>query len=237
MVAVANLDHGATIQPINSSLPIGSPTASTAPGTTPSPQGSPSPSAPKKVNSKLHHPDSLSWSPDGKQLAMAVNGEIQLYNVPAPDGPPARRYLVGGNVIGVSWSGPITDRSEIVLKAAAGPQAMVDALLAATRLPAKADTAANRPLTKVYVWQFDSSTTSPIETITDATEAVLAKYPPMHAGVVFHHWTATDTWALLGGCYRYRVVVTGSVAPVASTIGLTTNALCSAKPSPSPSSS
>jgi len=235
MVAVANLDHGATIQAINSSLPIGSPSASANASSPPSPAGSPSPSAPKKVNSKLHHPDGLSWSPDGKQLAMAVNGEIELYNFPAPDGPPSKRYLIGGNVTSLSWSGSITDRTEVVLKAAAGPQPMVDALLAATKLPTKADTPANRPLTKVYLWQFDSSKTSPIETITDATEAVLAKYPPMHAGVIFHHWAATDTWALLGGCYRYRVVVTGSVAPVASTIGLTSNALCSAKPSSSPS--
>ena len=238
MIAVANLDQGATIQPINSSLPIGSPstTSGSASPSTP-PQASSSPSAPKKVNSKLHHPDGLSWSPDGKQLAMAVNGEIELYNVPAPDGPPAKRYLIGGNVTGLSWSGSFTDRSELVLKAATSPQPMVDALLAATRLPAKADTPANRPLTKVYVWQFDSSKTSPIETITDATESVLAKYPPLRAGVAFHHWTATDAWALLGGCYRYRVVVTGSVAPVATTIGLTSNALCSAKPSSSPSPS
>jgi hypothetical protein len=237
MVAIANLDHGATIQPINSSLPIGSPSTSGSASPSTSQQASPSPSGVKTVNSKLHHPDGLSWSPDGKQLAMAVNGEIELYNVPAPDGPPAKRYLIGGNVTGLSWSGSITDRAEVVLKAAAGPQAMVDALLAATRLPAKADTPANRPLTNVYVWQFDSSKTSPIETITDATESVLAKYPPMHAGVVFHHWTSTDTWALLGGCYRYRVVVTGSVAPVVSTFGLTSNALCSAKPSSSPSPS
>jgi hypothetical protein len=233
MVAVANLDHGATIQPINSSLPIGSPSSTG----TPSAAASAPSGAPQKVNSKLHHPDSLSWSPDGKQLAMAVNGEIELYNVPAPDGPPAKRYLTGGNVSGVAWSGAITDRSDATLKAAPGPQAMVDALLAATKLPVKADTPANRPLTKVYVWQFDSSKSSPISSITDATEAVLAKYPPMHAGVVFHHWTASDTWAMLGGCFRYRVVVTGSVTPVASTVGLTANTLCSDKASPSASPS
>jgi len=239
MVAVANLDHGATIQPINSSLPIGSPSSTGTPNPTGTPSTAPSaPSAgPKKVNSKLHHPDALSWSPDGKQLAMAVNGEIELYNVPAPDGPPAKRYLSGGNVIGVAWSGAITDRSDATLKAAAGPQSMVDGLLAATKLPSKADTPANRPLTKVYVWQFDSSKSSPIASITDATDAVLAKYPPMQAGVVFHHWAATDTWAMLGGCFRYRVVVTGSVAPIASTVGLTANTLCTAKASPSPSSS
>ena len=42
-------------------------------------------------------------------------------------------------------------------------------------------------------------------------------------------------WALLGGCNRYRVVITGSVSPSASTLGIETNTLCSAKPSPSPS--
>ena len=63
------------------------------------------------------------------------------------------------------------------------------------------------------------------------------KYPPIAAGVTFHHWAATDAWALLGGCYRYRVVITGSVAPTAFTIGLTGNTLCSAKPSPTPSPS
>jgi hypothetical protein len=110
----------------------------------------------------------------------------------------------------------------------------VDALLTATSLPAQADTSANRPLTKVYVWRFDSTRTSPIGAIADATPAVLATYPPLSAGVLFHHWAATDAWAMLGGCYRYRVVITGSVAPVATTFGLASNALCSAKPSPAP---
>ena len=81
--------------------------------------------------------------------------------------------------------------------------AEVDALLTATRLPTQADTPQNRPLTKAYVWQFDSTKTSPIESITDATPDVLSKYPPLAAGVVFHHWSAIDTWALQGGCYRY----------------------------------
>jgi hypothetical protein len=236
MVAVANLDHGAVIQPINSELPLGSPSPSAVATSSPSP--SPTATAkPKRVNSKLHHPDGLAWSPDAKQLALAVNGEIQLYNAAAPDGPPAKRYLTGGNVIGVSWSGPITDQAEASVKATRGPQPMVDALLAATKLPAKADTSANRPLTHVYLWQFDSTKTSPIASITDATPAILAKYPPMSASVVFHHWAATAGWALLGGCYRYRVVITGSVPPTASTLGLATNTLCSAKPSPSPSPS
>jgi hypothetical protein len=137
-------------------------------------------------------------------------------------------------VVGVSWSGPITDQEVGALKpAATGPQPMVDALLVATRLPTKADTPANRPLTKIYVWQFDSSKASPIASINEASAATLARYPPLGAQVNFHHWVATETWALLGGCYRYRVIVTGSVAPVATTIGLASNALCSAKPSPS----
>jgi hypothetical protein len=231
-VAVANLDHGAVVQGINSALPIGSPSATGTASPPASPVASASPAAAQKVNSKLHHPDGLSWSPDGKQLAMAVNGEVQLYNVPAPDGPPAKRYLTGQNVVAVSWSAALTGVEAGALKAAAGPQAMVDALLASTKLPTKADTPANRPLTKIYVWQFDSSKASPIEAITDATPAVLAKYPPLNAQVNFHHWVATDTWVMLGGCYRYRVVVTGSVAPVATTIGLASNTPCSAKASP-----
>jgi hypothetical protein len=239
MVAVANLDHGAVIQPINSALPLASPSAGVvatpSQSPTPTPTPTPTPAKPKRVNSKLHHPDGLSWSPDGQQLAVAVNGEIQLYKASAPDGPPAKRYLTGANVIGVSWSGAITDQSQVALKTTSGPQPVVDALLAATKLPAKADTPANRPLTRVYVWQFDSTKSSPIETITDATPAILSKYPPLNANVVFHHWAATDGWALLGGCYRYRVVIAGSVAPIALTFGLATNTLCSAKPSGSPS--
>ena len=64
---------------------------------------------------------------------------------------------------------------------------------------------------------------------------MLAKYPPIDAGVVFHHWAPTGTWAMLGGCYRYRVVVTGSIPAVALTFGLTTSTPCYAKAgSPSP---
>ena len=236
MVAVANIDHGATIQPINSALPLGSPSI-TASGT-PTPSSGTSPStAPKHVNSKLPHPDGLTWSPDGSQLALAVNGEVELYRTSAPDGPPATKYLVGGNVVGVSWSGPIPGDSFASVKPSQGPQAMVDAWLASTKLPAAADTPANRPLTSIYIWQFDSSKTSPIESISDATAGTLAKYPPMNAAVVIHHWAATDAWALLGGCYRYRVVISGSIAPTAFTVGLASNALCSAKPTPTATAS
>lgn len=241
MAAVALPTQGAVIEPINSSLPLETPSptasATATPTPTPTAKGSPSsPPAPKKVNSKLLHPDGLGWSPDGKQLGVAVNGELELYNAAAPDGPPATKYLAGKGVIGVSWSRPLPLFTFADVKAGGGPQA-VDALLAATQLPAAADTAANRPLTQVYMWQFDSSKTSPIETITDATQEVLAKYPPMAAGVVYHHWAASSTWALLGGCYRYRVVITGSIPPVATTIGLGGAALCSVKPSPSASPS
>jgi len=238
MVAVATPDHGPVIEPINSSVPVASPSAAPTASAPASPTVHPSPtsSAPRRVNSKLQHPDGLAWSPNAQQLAVAVNGEIEIYNASASDGTaPAHQYLTGGNVIGVAWSAPITDHTYASIKPGPGPQPQVDALLTATKLPAQADTPQNRPLTKVYVWQFDSTKTAPIESIADATPDVLAKYPPLNAGVVFHHWAASDTWALLGGCYRYRVVITGSVAPVATTIGLAGNTLCSVTPSPSPS--
>jgi hypothetical protein len=239
LAAVALPDHGAVIQPINSALPVASPTASApaTPAASPSPSARPTPtvSAPKHVNSKLQHPDGLAWSPDAKHLAVAVNGEIEVYDTSAPDGPPATKFLGAQNVVGVAWSGPIGDRSLAAVKPSPGPQGIVDALLKSTALPVAADTSQNRPVTKIYVWQFDSSKPSPIATIADATPAVVARYPPLSAAVVFHHWAATDTWALLGGCYRYRVVVTGSIPPTAATIGLPSNTLCTDKPSPSPS--
>src|SRR3989454_86060 len=194
MVAVALPDHGAVIQSINSALPVASASPNvTAAATTPTPSARPSPTAtaasPRKVNSKLQHPDGLAWSPDAKQLALAVSGEIQVYDAAAADGTaPAKKYLAGANVAGVAWSGPISDRTYAMVKPSSGPQAMVDALLTATSLPAQADTPANRPLTKVFLWRFDSTRTSPIESITDATPTVLATYPPLNAGVLFHHW-------------------------------------------------
>lgn len=246
--AVAMPDHGAVVQPINSALPVATPTsAATAtpsataranPSPSPPAHASPTSAGPRSVNSKLPHPDGLAWSPDAKQLAIAVNGEVQIYDAAAPDGTaPANRHLIGSTVTGLSWSSALTSDTYAGIKANTGPQPIVDSLLAATRLPAAADTPANRPFTKVYVWQFDSSRPSPIESITDATPEVLARYPPLNAGVVIHHWAAVDAWGLLGGCFRYRVVVTGSVPPVASTVGLTSSNPCSAKPSPSPRAS
>ena len=241
MAAVALPSQGALIEPINSTLPLQTPSPTASSTATPSPtakaSASSSPIAPKKVNSKLLHPDGLAWSPDGKQLGLAVNGELELYDPAAPDGPPATKYLGGKGVIGVSWSRWLPQLTLAAVKPGPGPQSTVDALLAATKLPAAADTPANRPLTEVYLWQFDSSKKSPLETVTDATQEVLAKYPPMAAGVVYHHWAPSSTWALLGGCYRYRVVITGSIPPVGTTLGLTGNDLCSAAPTPGASAS
>ena len=241
MAAVAMPDHGAMIEAINSALPVETPSTSPGATRTPPPAPSQTPGQPHPVNSRLPHPDGLAWSPDGGQLALAVNGEIEIYGAHSPDGTaPVSRYLSGANAIGVAWSGAIDGQTFAGVKPAPGPQAIVDGLLAATKLPAAADTAANRPFTKVYVWQFDSTRTSPIAAISDATPDVLARYPPLAAGVALHHWAANDTWALLGGCYRYRVVVTGSIPPVAATVGLATDTLCSEKaasPSPRPSPS
>jgi hypothetical protein len=229
------------IEPINSALPLATPSASAGPATSASPQSTPAPSSvasgPRRINSKLPHVDGLAWSPDSKAIVLAVSGELELYSASGADGTaPTNKYLTGGNVIGVDWSAPISDKTSAMLKSGPGPQATVDALLTATKLPAAADTPAARPLTKIYFWQFDSTRASPIESIADATPAVLTQYPPLPAAVVFHHWAPAGSWQLLGACFRYRVVVTGSVPPTASSFGLATNVLCSAPtPSPSPS--
>jgi hypothetical protein len=234
MAAVSLPTNGAVIEPINSSVPL--PSASPVQGTAAAATGSPAtptphpPVKPRRVNSALPHVDGLAWSPDAAQLALAVGGEVEIYNAARTDGtPPAHRYLGPSHVQNVDWSAPIPGETFAAVKASAGPQAMVDALLGVTKLPAAADTPANRPLTKVYLWQWDSSKTSPISAITDATPAVLQQYPPLAAGVVFHHWAPSASWELLGGCFRYRVVITGSVAPVASTIGLAANTPCTSK--------
>jgi hypothetical protein len=242
MAAVSQPDQGPVTMPINvvaSIAPASPATSGSAPPAAASPaHASPPSSAPHHVNSKLPHADALAWSPDGREIVVAVSGEIQIYNATATDGTlPRSRYLASENVIGVDWSAPMTGESLAMVKPDQGPQPMVDALLDATKLPAAADTPETRSLTKVYLWQFDSSKSSPIEAITDPTAAVLQQYPPLAAGVVFHHWAASGTWAMLGGCTRYRVVVAGSVTPTASTFGLASNALCTAPvvtPTPSP---
>jgi hypothetical protein len=248
LAAVSRPSQGPVIESINVALPVASPEPTavpTATGTQAPPAASPSPTkapatphpsaAPRPVNSNLPHADGLAWSPDAKQLAVAVNGELEVYNAGAADGPPAARYPAGGGVIGVDWSGPIPDQSLALVKPSVGPQPAVDALLSATQLPAAADSPAARPLTKVYLWQYDSSRPSPIASIADATAGVLQQYPPLAAGVVFHHWAPSVNWELLGGCYRYRVVITGSIPPAASTFGLAGNTPCNAPPSPTPS--
>ena len=234
LAAISLPDQGPVIEPINVAAPVASPTPSavasaSAPAPTPT-KASPVPSAaPRHVNSRLPHADGLAWSPDAKQLVLAVGGEIQVYTASGADGTqPTSRYFIGGSVTGVDWSGPLTRQSLALVKPSGGPQALVDALLEATKLPAAADTPAARPLTRVYLWQFDSSRSSPIAAITNPTPAQLQQYPPLPAGVVFHHWAPLGTWALLGGCNRYRTVITGSVPPTPSTFGLASNTPCNA---------
>jgi hypothetical protein len=228
-VAVSRPDKGPIVEPIDVTVPVisvgpppsGSP-ATTPAKTTPKPQ-----SQPRAVNSKLPHADGLAWNPDATLLALAVSGGIQIYATSGKDGtPPVKSYLARSGVGGIDWSGAIQGETYASVKAATGPQAPVDALLKATKLLAAADTLSNRPFTKVYVWQYDSSKTSPIATITDATPAILQQYPPLAANVVFHHWAPSASWALLGGCFRYRVVIKGSIAPTATTIGLSGAAPC-----------
>jgi hypothetical protein len=242
MAAISLIDHGALIEPVNLAPILPSPSTSAASGppvASPTAKASPtaSPVQPRRVNSKLHHVDSLAWSPDAKTLAIAIDGALQLYAAAGKDGdPPVKTYSPAPGVTGVDWSGEIAGHSLAEVKAADNPQKLVDALLTATALPAAADTPANRALTRVYLWAYDSSKPSPIASLTDATPAILQKYPPLAAQVNYDHWAPLESWALTGGCTRYRVVVTGSIAPAASTFGLQSNAPClGASPSPTPS--
>jgi hypothetical protein len=247
MAAISLPDQGPVTEPINVAAPLASPSAGIgggAAGTPPPVAATPThssprpPVAPHHVNSKLPHADALAWGPGAKQLALAVSGEVQVYNANSADGAaPAGRFLTGAGIIGVDWSGPVNTKSMAMVQANKGPQPFVDALLDSTKLPAAADTLANRPLTNVYLWQFDSSKASPIAAIASATPTILQQYPPLPAGVVFHHWAPSQTWQLLGGCNRYRVVIAGSITPVASTIGLQSNTPCNAPATPSPSPS
>jgi hypothetical protein len=241
MVAVALPTVGSVIEPINSAVPLATPSAVATESPSPPPKSSPSstPTASVKPRNLVSgiHPDGLDWSPDGKQIVAAAGGELELFNAtPTGGSAPVAKFIHGGGVTGVAWSPPIEGKTLSMVKRAPGPQTMVDSLIAATKLPAAADTPDKRPFTKVYLWEFDSSRPSPISSITDATPQVLAKYPPLNAGVVIHHWAPLEPWALLGGCRRYRVVITGSIAPIAATIGLNGSGLCS-NPSPTPTAS
>jgi hypothetical protein len=228
------------IMSINTAVPVASPSPTGAAASpTASPGAAPTPSkapvtAPHQINSKLGHIDGLAWSPDSKQVALAVNGELQVYSASAADGAaPVKKFLNQGNAVtAVDWSAPISEKTPDALKPGPGPLAIVDGLLNATRLPAAADNSPARPLTKIYLWQFDSTRASPVASITDPSAAVLSQYPPLPASVVFHHWAPAVNWQLLGGCFRYRVVVAGSVPPTASTFGLESNTPCNAAPSP-----
>lgn len=240
MAAVALSDHGAVIEPVNLAPMIPSPPAAASgspahgsPSATTKPATSPAPTA-RRVNSRLHHPDGLAWSPDSKELAIAVDGGIQIYAANGKDGDkPVASLLSTGGILQLDWSPVIPGRNLASVKTGVNVEKFVDGLLTATALPAAADTPSNRALTKIYLWQFDSSKASPIAAITAATPAVLAKYQPLAASVNYDHWTPTDTWALTGGCIRYRVVVAGSIQPVASTFGLQANTPClGATPSP-----
>jgi hypothetical protein len=228
-VAVSRPAQGPVIEPINVAVPAASasPVAGNSPATTPT-TATPTPaSKPRAVNSKLTQVNGLAWSPDASLLALAVNGGLQIYSAAGGDGtPPVKTYLTGTSVGGVDWSGAIHGETLAAVKAAPGPQTAVDALLDATKLPAAAAKPSTRYLTKVYLWQYDSSKTSPIATIADATPSVVQLYPPLPAEVIYQHWAPSGTWALLGGCFRYRVVIEGSITATASTFGLGTNTPC-----------
>ena len=240
MAAISLIDHGALIEPVNLAPILPSPSAGASSASPTASSGAkatvtPSPVQPRRVNSKLHHVDSLAWSADAKTLAIAIDGGIQLYAVAGKDGDaPVKTYTPAPGITGVDWSGVIPGRTLVEVKAAANPQKFVDGLLTATALPAAADTPANRALTRIYLWAYDSSKPSAIASIADATPATLQKYPPLAAQVNYDHWAPLESWALTGGCTRYRVVVTGSIAPAATTFGLQSNAQClGASPSPS----
>src|SRR5258706_77318 len=90
LAAISLPDQGPIIEPINVATPVASAspvTSGTAPPAAAPTHSSPVPSAaPRHVNSKLPHADALAWSPDAKQLALAVNGEIEIYAANGPHG-------------------------------------------------------------------------------------------------------------------------------------------------------
>jgi len=232
LLAVSLSDGGPVTYPLP---PPPTPAAAQSPAATPSPAASPTPAPPAHhINSKLHHADGLAWSPDQKRLALAISGAVEVYDAAAADGTaPVATYLSGSTVTGVDWSAPMPDKTAAMLTAGPNPQVAIDALLEATKLPAAADTPQGRLQTTVYIWHYDSSmagsATSPIATVSDPTPDFLAANPPDATTIGFHHWSAAGTWPMLGGCYRYRVIIAGSVPPTASTISLGATAPCNPK--------
>src|SRR5207245_722948 len=127
MAAVSLVDHSAVIEPVNLAPIFASPSESASASPSPSPSArptpTPSPVAPKRVNSKLPHVDSLAWSPDAKQLALAVNGGIQIYAAAGKDGDKPVQTLLGtAGVTGIDWSVAIPGKALTGVKAAANPE-------------------------------------------------------------------------------------------------------------------
>ena len=80
------------------------------------------------------------------------------------------------------------------------------------------------------MWRIDygqpGAAASELARVTTVTPEFLAAHPPLPTSVLWHHWAAAD-W-LLGGCFRYRVVVSWPSGSVASTISLGDPGACPA---------
>jgi hypothetical protein len=136
-------------------------------------------------------------------------------------------FLAAAGVTSVDWSAPLDEASFASVRSVPAVQPMVDALLAATALPAADDSVSGRARTKVYLWRYDlrqGGAASAVATVSNVTDAFLSAHPPLQASVLWHHWAASD-W-LLGGCYRYRAVVVSPSGSAASTISLGDTAAC-----------
>jgi hypothetical protein len=172
-------------------------------------------------------PAALAWSPSSSRLALALGGGVEVVAVADKAGAPAS-LLPGAGVTGIAWSDPLGSVTFASVKAVPPPQGTVDALLAATALPAADDSVSGRARTKVYLWRYDlkqaGAAASPVATVTSAGAAFLSSHPPLAATVLWHHWAAGE-W-LLGGCYRYRAIVAGATSSLASTISLGDPGVC-----------
>ena len=139
-----------------------------------------------------------------RQLALAVNGGIQLYAAAGKDGDaPVKTYSPAPRASPASTG---QDRSRATasaeVKAAANPQ-NVRRRAARPRPRCRPPPTRRRtaPLTKIYLWAYDSSKSSPIAAITDATPGDPAEVPAAgRAGQLPPLGTASSTWALTGGC-------------------------------------